>query len=138
MCKLFESVLTRFVKTDNHFDAYQFGFSAGQSTALCTSVLKRTVDYYTQRGSHVFACFLDFTKAFDKVNYWKLFMKLLDDDCDVYIVSLLASWFSNQIACVRWNNPFSDFFQLGNGTRQGGVLSPLFLLGTLENYLKKL
>ena len=29
------------------------------------------VDYYSSRGSYVFACFVDFQKAFDKVNYWK-------------------------------------------------------------------
>jgi len=30
---------------------------------------KRTVDYYTTM-SHVFACFINFTKAFENVNYW--------------------------------------------------------------------
>jgi len=27
----------------------------------------------------VFACFTDYCKAFDKVNYWKLFKQLIDD-----------------------------------------------------------
>jgi len=39
---------------------------------------KRIVDYYTNRGSHVFVCLADFSKAFDRVNYWKLFKQLLD------------------------------------------------------------
>lgn len=136
--KLFENVVFRFVKSFNYFDAYQFGFKAGHSTSLCTSVLKQTVDYYTQRGSHVFACFIDFTKAFDKVNYWRLFNKLLDDGCDINIVSLLAFWFSNQVACVRWHNSQSDFFHLGNGTRQGGVLSPLFFARYIRELLKEI
>ena len=34
-------------------------------------------DRYTMGGSHVFASFLDFSTAFDKVSYWKLFHKLL-------------------------------------------------------------
>jgi hypothetical protein len=67
---------------------------------------------------------LDFGKAFDKVNYWKLFHKLLDDKCDLRIVKLLAYWYSHQEACVRWHNSMSQFFNIGNGTRQGGVLSP--------------
>ena len=41
---------------------------------------KNTVDYYRCRGSHVFVCFIDFSTAFDAVNYWKLFSKLLSDD----------------------------------------------------------
>ena len=57
--------------------------------------LKQTVDRYTQSGSHVFASFLDFSKVFDKVGYWKLFHKLLDDGIDVGIVRLLAFWYSH-------------------------------------------
>jgi len=90
--KLFESVLSVCIKTEDYVDAYQCGFTAGCSTSLCTSVLKRTVDYYTHRGSHVFACFIDFSKAFDRVSYWKLFHKLLDDNVDVGIVRVLAFW----------------------------------------------
>jgi len=39
---------------------YQFGFKQGHSTDLCTSIVKRTIDYYIHRGSHIFACHADF------------------------------------------------------------------------------
>jgi len=42
-----------------------------------------------------FASFLNFCKAFDKVSYWKLFYKLLDDETDVGIVQLLPFWYSH-------------------------------------------
>ena len=130
--KVFESVLSHFVKSCDNIDAYQFGFSAGHSTGLCTSVLKRTVDYYTERGSHVFVYFIDFSKAFDRVNYWKLLHKLLDDNVSIAVVRLLSFWYSNQEACVTWHNSTSQFFTLGNGTRQGGVLSPWFFCSLFE------
>lgn len=122
--KLFEHLLSHYVEHIHAIDSYQFGFTAGHSTSLCTYALKQAVDYYTSRGSHVFACFVDFSKAFDKVNYWKLFNKLLDDECNPSIVKVLAFWYSHQEACVRWHNSVSEFFSFGNGTRQGGVLSP--------------
>ena len=90
--KLFESVLSVCIKTEDYVDAYQFGFTAGCSTSFYTSVLKRTVDYYTHRGNYMFACFINFSKAFDRVSYWKLFHKLLDDNVDVGIVRVLAFW----------------------------------------------
>ena len=34
---------------------------------------KIVISYYTDKSSHVFACFVDLTKAFDRVNYRKLF-----------------------------------------------------------------
>ena len=122
--KLFEYLLSDYVSTVNDADAHQFGFTAGHSTSLCTYTLKRTVEYYTGRNSHVFVCFVDLSKAFDKVNYWKLFLKLLDDGCNYTVVKLLAYWYSHQEACVRWRNSLSSFFTLGNGTRQGGFCPP--------------
>ena len=59
----------------------------------CTSVLKNTVDYYARKGSHVFACFVDFTKAFDDVNFWQLFCKLLDCGVPRKAVVLIAFWY---------------------------------------------
>ena len=41
----------------------------------------------------MFLCFVDFTKTFDRVNYWKLFKHLLDNGVCVSIVKLLAFWY---------------------------------------------
>jgi len=117
---------------------YQFGFKKGHSTGLCTSILKRTINYYTNHGSHVFLCFIYFTKAFDKVNYWKLLNMLLDDGIPTAVVHLLSFWFSHQQMCVKWNDGvMSGRFTVGNGTRQGGVLSPYlfsrYIRGTLHS-----
>ena len=101
-------------------DKYQFGFKPGHSTSLCTSVFKQTVDYYRNRGSHVFVCFVDFHKAFDSANYWKLFNKFLDDNINSNIIQLLALWYSNQICFVRCNT-LSSGFHLSNGTRGGST-----------------
>jgi len=71
--KIFECILLQYIKTNSDADIYQFGFKAGHSTGQCTNLFKNIVRYYTDNGSHVFVCFLDFSKAFDKVNYWHLF-----------------------------------------------------------------
>jgi len=52
-------------------------------------------------GSHVFSCFVDFSKVFDGVNYWKLFDKLLDDGVNSKIVRTLMFSYSHQQMCVR-------------------------------------
>ena len=93
--KILESIILSMVTSSACEDKYQFGFKAGHSTLLCTGVLKQTVSYYVNRGSHVLACFVDFSKAFDRVNYWKLFHQLLDDGIPASIVKCLAYWYSN-------------------------------------------
>jgi len=55
----------------------------------------------------------------DKVNYWKLFFKLLDDGADENIVRILAFWYSEQICYVKWKDVVSSGFRMDNGTRQG-------------------
>jgi len=49
--KLFESVISHFLDSKDAYDAHQFEFKRGHTTSLCTSSLKRTVDYYSDRGS---------------------------------------------------------------------------------------
>ena len=48
----------------------------------------------------------------------------MDDNIAVPSVYLLAFWYTNQSAFVRWNGVDSGSFSVGNGTRQGSVLSP--------------
>jgi len=122
--KILEAVLLEHVNDKISRVDSQFGFKAGHSTSLCTFSFKQVVDYYTGRGSHVFVCFADFRKAFDRVNYWKLFKQLIDIGLSTQIVSLLAYWYSHQHVCVRWRNALSSSFTVGNGTKQGGILSP--------------
>ena len=57
------------LETDN----LQFGYKKGLSTTMCTSILRETVSYYNNRGTSVYGLMLDATKAFDRVNYCKLF-----------------------------------------------------------------
>jgi len=61
---------------------------------------KAVIEYYTHRGRHVFARFIHFSKAFDKVNHWKLFINLLDDNIDSNIIGIIAFGSHQQIAFV--------------------------------------
>ena len=56
----------------------QFGFKGHISTTKCTFALTETVNYFRKNKSNVYVMLLDATKAFDKVNYVKLFYQLID------------------------------------------------------------
>jgi len=70
-------------------------------------------------------CVLDATKAFDKVNYVKLFRILVEWGLPPYIIRVLINMYFTQQACVSWAGIVSAYFPVFNGVRQGGVLSPL-------------
>ena len=75
--------------------------------------------------STVFVTFLDASKAFDRVNYWLLFTKLIDKNVPLFVVKLLMFWYTKQGMKVRWGNTLSSSFQVGNGVKPGGILSPV-------------
>ena len=58
----------------------QFEFKREHGTDLCTCIytVKSVIKYYNVHNSPVHTCFLDASKAYDRVNHWTLFKKLLD------------------------------------------------------------
>ena len=52
-----------------HTSDQQFAFKQKHYIAMCSSVLIETVNYFVKGGSNVYGCFLDSSKAFDKVHY---------------------------------------------------------------------
>lgn len=101
----------------------QFGFIANSSTTLCSWAVSETVNYFTNRGSAVYVCFLDLKKAFDTVKLSTLFHKLNDRLPPIFL-RLLMQCYKNQECYVRWNNCASSTFQSSNGVRQGASTSP--------------
>jgi hypothetical protein len=81
-----------------------------------------------KNGSHVYCILLDASKAFDRVEYAKLFNLLLDRGINSVIVRCMLYMYSNQKLCVNWQGHKSRTFNVLNGVKQGGVLSP-FLFG---------
>lgn len=102
----------------------QFGFKKKSSTDMCIFLLKEVIDYFNSNGSPVYVCFMDASKAFDRVNHWHLFAKLLKRGLPNIIVRLLCFWYTTQTFVVKWQDTISSSFTVSNGVRQGGVLSP--------------
>ena len=84
-------------KTTDH----QFSYMSHYSTDMCVFVLKETVDYYMFSMSPVYKCYVDASKAFDHVNYWNLFNKLLSRGLPHIIVRLFVYWFTSQTFVVK-------------------------------------
>jgi hypothetical protein len=69
-----------------------------------------------------FACFIDFNKAFDNVDYWLLASKRINSvntEVQLCCLRLITFWYSNQSMHVCWQNMISESFRIYNGVRQG-------------------
>lgn len=86
--------------------------------------LNSAIHYYNHYNSPVYSCFLDASKAFDRVNHWSLFNKLINRSVPDALVRILLLWYNNQTMCIKWESETSEYFNVTNGVRQGGILSP--------------
>ena len=68
---------------------------------------------------------LDASKAFDRVCYNALFTMLIERNVSPFVIRFMLFMYTNQYMCVKWKDSLSDNFSIGNGVRQGAVLSPL-------------
>lgn len=125
LSKVFEMCLFDLYKDTLYSDDLQFGFKKKLGCSNALYAVKSVCDYFIDRGSTVNMCLLDMSKAFDKVNHYALFMKLMNRQTPIELINILINWYSRCISCVRWNNSFSYDFRTLCGVRQGGVLSPL-------------
>ena len=90
---------------------------------------KNIVDRFILGGNTANLCYIDLSKAFDKVNHHALFIKLMKKHIPVILLELLEFWLTNSWSCIKWCDVFSPFFKICFGVRQGSVLSPfLFAL----------
>ena len=128
----------------NRIDKYlitsdnQFGFKKKHGTDQCVYVLKEVLNVYKSLNSCLSICFLDASKAFDRVNHSVLFSKLSSKGVPGYLLRILVFWYEHQTMCVRWGKVVSEPFTVSNGVRQGGVLSPLFFSVYMDDLSKRL
>lgn len=116
----------------------QYAYKKQHSTMLCTLSLKELISYYNSSKSHVYACLIDASKAFDKVCFDKMFELLQKRGLPPpYIATLMDSYERQQVR-TYWINEYSEAFSVSNGIRQGGVLSPLLYTIYMDVLLDRL
>lgn len=130
---IFSRIENFLITSDN-----QFGFKKKHGTDQCVYVLKEVLNLYRSLNSCLSVCFLDASKAFDRVNHSVLFEKLKCRGVPGYLLRILVFWYENQTMCVRWGKMLSKPFKVSNGVRQGGVLSPLFFNVYMDELSKNL
>jgi len=71
----------------------------------------------------VYAATSDMKKAFDSVNHFKMFSRLLDTGIPLPVVDVMCNWYSRLFAAVRWNSCLSIPFSISSGVYQRSSLS---------------
>ena len=94
--KLFDTTLLKLQHASLFTDLLQFGFKPNSYTVICTSLLRDTIEYYDKNGSDCYFLLLDASKAFDLVEYLRLFRTLRDRNMCPTVLRLLMNMYVNQ------------------------------------------
>jgi len=107
----------------------QYGFRAKHSTAEALYITRRIQDFYETHGDKFFMLFLDWEKAFDKVDQKKLINALYRLNIPAKILKIIESFYRDPKFRVKDVEGLSGYRKQRAGIRQGCPLSPyLFIL----------
>jgi hypothetical protein len=95
----------------------QFGFKKGLSCSHAIYSVRMYVDRFVNEGSTVNICGIDLSKAFDKVNIFALFTKLMERNLPLEVLCIIEQWLQNSWTCVKWSSAMSDIFKIDYGVR---------------------
>ena len=134
--KVFENCILQrykyfFITSDN-----QFGFKKLSGCSYAIQTVWQSVEHFTKSGTTVNLCALDLSKAFDKVNHFGLYIKLMNRAIPIMLLKVFEYWFRIHTTCVRFGSAISSFVSLECGVRQGGVLSPHFFNIYIDDVIK--
>ena len=86
-----------------------------------------------RHDSTVNLCTIGLSKAFDPMNHYGLFVRLMQRRIPTKLLYILEQWFMTVSTCVKWGSCVFEFFDLRCGVRQGGVLSTYLFAVYINN-----
>ena len=141
--KVFEKVikmhLIKHLQDNDLIKQNQHGFVSGRSTQIqllqhFSDVFEALIGY-----TRIDTIYLDFAKAFDKVNHHILIRKILKHKIKGKLIEWIKNFLYNRKYCVVANGAMSDKHNVISGVPQGTVLASLFfiiMIVDIDNNLK--
>ena len=122
MLKILQARLQQYV--NHELPDVQAGFRRGRGTRDQIANIWWIIDKAGNFQKNIYLCFIDYAKAFDRVDHnklWKILKEMVIPD---HVTCLLRNLYASEEATVRTGHGTTDWFQIGKGVRQGCILSP--------------
>ena len=135
--KLVTNRLTSIAEKRGWLPESQNGFRENRSTVHSIFVSRMLASLCREKGVQLSKVYIDFVKAYDKVNQELLWVVLTKRGVPPKLVQLIKSFHKGSMASVKIDGILSKLFELKMGLKQGSVIAPLlfniFLGAIIEN-----
>ena len=122
MLKILQARLQQYV--NHEIPDVQAGFRKGRGTRDQIANIRWIIEKASEFQKSIYFCFIDYAKAFDRVDQNKLWKILQEMGIPDHLTCLLGNLYAVQEATVRTGHVTTDWFQIGKGVGQGCILSP--------------
>ena len=121
MLKILQARLQQYVNRE--LPDVQAGFRKGRGTRDQIANICWIIEKTGEFQKNIYFCFIDYAKAFDCVDYNKLWKILKELGIPDHLTCLLRNLYAGQEVTVRTGHGTTDWFQIGKGVRKGCILS---------------
>ena len=122
MLKILQASFQQYM--NHEFPDVQAGFRKGRGTRDQIANICWIIEKVRKFQKNIYFSFIDYAKAFDCVDHNKLWKILKERGIPDHLTCLLRNLYAGQEATVRTGHGTTDWFQVGKGVHQGGILSP--------------
>ena len=102
----------------------QAGFRKGRGTRDQIANICWIIENAGEYQKNIYFCFIDYSKAFDCVDYNKLWEILQEMGIPDHLTCLPRNLYAGQEATVKTGDGTTDCFQIGKGVHQNYTLQP--------------
>jgi len=95
----------------------QCGFVEDAGTRNAFFMVRMLSERAIEMQNYLYMCFIDYTKAFDKVQHAELLKMLETLDLDGKDIRLIRNLYWGQTACLRSGNELSEYTKIERGVR---------------------
>lgn len=117
--------LSKFFDSHSIINASQYGFRPGLSTETALLNQKEFILGNIEEKKLTLGIFVDFTKAFDRINHDTLLLKLSYYGIRGIAYDLIKSYLTDRHQCVCIQRELSSPYKMKCGVPQGSILGPL-------------